>query len=306
MDSASMDPAGIADFIASSVRFCVPILCACLAGLWSERAGVVDIGLEGKLLAAAFAGAAVASLTGSAALGLGAAVGASLTLALVHGYASIDRGGDQIVCGMAINMIALGATAFAGAAIFGEGGRTPALAGAARFEPAFGGHDLITWSAFACVAATMFIVFHTRFGLRLRAAGENPQALEAAGVPVRRVRYGAVAVCGLLCGLGGADLSLAQAAGFLPGMSAGKGFIALAALVFAKWRPGAALVVCLAFGGLEAAAIRLQGVSIAGIGQAPVQAIQALPYLLTVILLAGFVGRARAPAAAGVPFTRDR
>ncbi len=301
-----MDMDSALSLIASALRLSAPILCACLAGLWSERAGVVDIGLEGKLLAGAFAGAAVASLTGSAQLGLVAALAAALLLALLHGYASIDRGGEQIVCGMAINMIAAGATALCGAALFGEGGRTPALEGAARLAPLFAGQDAIALAAPCCAAATGFILFRTRFGLRLRAAGEHPHALEAAGVSVRRARYAAVAVCGLLCGLGGADLALAQAAGFLPGMSAGKGFIALAALVFAKWRPGAALLVCLAFGLLEACAIRLQGVALPLIGAVPVQAIQALPYLLTVILLAGFVGRANPPAASGVPFVKGR
>ena len=301
--SLDLDPA--LSLLASAIRLGAPVLCACLAGLWSERAGIVDIGLEGKLLASAFAGAAVASLTGSAWLGLVAALAASLALALVHGYASIDRGGDQIVCGMAINMIAAGATALAGAAIFGEGGRTPALPGPARFEPVLWGQDALTFAALGSVALTGFVVFRTRFGLRLRAAGEHPHALAAAGVSVRGARYGAVALCGLVCGLGGANMALAQAAGFLPGMSAGKGFLALAALVFARWRPGAALLVCLGFGLIEASAIRLQGYAFPGIGVIPVQAIQALPYLLTVVLLGGFIGRAVAPAASGVPFTKD-
>ena len=299
-----MDVANFAAILDSAVRLSVPVLCAALAGLWSERAGIIDIGLEGKLLAAAFAGATVAALTGSASLGLLAALGASVTLSLLHGYGAIDRGGDQIVCGMAFNMIAAGATALAGAAIFGEGGRTPSLSGAGRFEPILAGHDALTWIALACAPVSMFALYRTRFGLRLRAAGEDPHALEAAGVCVRRVRYGGAAICGGLCGLGGAHLALTQAAGFLPGMSAGKGFIALAALVFAKWRPGAALVVCLAFGGLEATAIRLQGVELPGIGAIPVQAVQALPYLLTVILLAGFIGRSHGPAAAGTPYTK--
>lgn len=300
----TLDSEILASLLASAVRLCVPVLCACLAGLWSERAGIVDIGLEGKLLMAAFAGALVASLTGSPWLGLLAALAASTALALVHAFASIDRGGDQIVTGMAINMIAAGASALAGAAIFAEGGRTPALGIEARFNPILAGQDVITFAAFISVAATSLVLFHTRFGLRLRAAGENPHALESAGVSVRKVRYGAVVICGLLCGLGGADLALAQAAGFQPGMSAGKGFIALAALVFAKWRPGAALIVCLMFGALEAVAIRLQGVALPGLGQIPVQAIQALPYLLTVVLLAGLVGRTQAPAAAGLPYRK--
>jgi simple sugar transport system permease protein len=299
-----MDVAALFSILDSTIRLATPILCACLAGLWSERAGVVDIGLEGKLLAGAFAAATVASLTGSAWLGLGAALFASLALGLVHGYGAIDRGGDQIVCGMAINMIAAGGTALAGAALFGEGGRTPPLAPDARCGALLFGFDALTWLALALVPLTMFTVFHTRLGLRLRASGESPHAVEAAGVSVRRVRYIAVTACGLLGGLGGASLSLTQAASFLPGMSAGKGFMALAALVFSKWRPGAALLVCLMFGFFDAASIRLPGASLPGIGAIPVQAIQALPYLMTVILLAGFVGRALPPAAAGKPYRR--
>ena len=267
---------------------------------------MVDVGLEGKLLAGAFAAAAISAISGSAILGLLAALSIAVALGLLHGYGAIDRGGDQIVCGMAINMIAAGGTALAGATIFNEGGRTPPLAGPARFSEALFGHDALTWIAFACVPATVFVVFHTRFGLRLRACGEHPHAVDAAGVSVRGVRYAAVAVCGLLCGLGGASLALTQAAGFLPGMSAGKGFIALAALVFARWRPGAALLVCLLFGFFEAIAIRLPGAAIPGLGPLPVQVIQALPYLMTVILLAGFIGRATPPAAAGQPYRKGQ
>ena len=167
------------------------------------------------------------------------------------------------------------------------------------------GLDALTLITLACVPASWFVLYRTRFGLRLRAAGENPRALEMAGVSVRRIRYAGVAICGFLCGLGGAYLSIVQAAGFLPQMTAGKGFIALAALVFAKWRPVGALFTCLLFGMLDAAAIRLQGTSIPGIGAVPVQAIQALPYLMTVILLAGWVGRASAPQASGVPYVTE-
>ena len=156
------------------------------------------------------------------------------------------------------------------------------------------------------VPVTMFIVLQTRFGLRLRACGENPHAVEAAGVSVRRIRYSAIAICGLFCGLGGASLALSQGAGFIPGMSAGKGFMALAALIFAKWRPGAALLVCLAFGFFDAVSIRLPGTTFPGVGQVPTQAIQALPYLMTVILLAGFIGRATPPAAAGKPYGKGK
>lgn len=323
----SLDLDSIVFILASGLRLGAPLLLACLAGLWSERSGVVDIGLEGKMLAAAFAAAAAASATGSAWLGLGAGVLASLGFALAHGYASIDQRGNQIVSGAAINMVAVGLTALLGAAWFGQGGRTPPLEGAARFQPIewpfaatigdapvvgpiyaslLSGHDILIYLALACVPATWFVLYRTRFGLRLRAVGENPAAVDTAGISVRALRYAGVAICGVLCGLAGTYLSVAQAAGFLPQMTAGKGFIALAALVFAKWRPGAALGACLLFGVLDAVAIRLQGVTLPGVGQVPVQAIQALPYLLTVVLLAGFIGRAIPPAASGVPYVKER
>jgi ABC-type uncharacterized transport system permease subunit len=291
--------------LASTLRLATPLICACLAGLWSERAGIVDIGLEGKMLAAAFAGAVAAYTTGHAAAGLAAGLAASLAFGLLHGYAAIDRHGDQIVSGMAINMLAAGLTALIGAAWYAQGGKTPPLEGAARFDSIIGGMDVLTLTALAAAPLTWFALFRTRFGLRLRAAGENPAALESAGVSVRANRYGGVAICGLLCGLGGVYLSVVQAAGFLPQMTAGKGFIALAALVFAKWRPIAALFTCLLFGFLDAAAIRLQGASLPLVGVVPVQAIQALPYVMTVVLLAGFVGRAIPPRASGIPYIKE-
>ncbi len=300
-----MDFDSILIIAGSALRLATPLLCACLAGLWSERAGIVDIGLEGKMLTAAFAAAAVAYASGSALTGVAAGVGVSVALGLLHGFASISQNGNQIVSGMAINMIAAGLTALVGAAWFEQGGKTPALEGAARLEGFIGGLDLLTLITILCAPLSWFALYRTRFGLRLRAAGENPRALDMAGVSVRRIRYAGVAICGALCGLGGAYLSVVQAAGFLPQMTAGKGFIALAALVFAKWRPVGALFTCLLFGLLDAAAIRLQGVSIPGLGAVPVQAIQALPYLMTVILLAGFVGRAVPPRASGVPYVTE-
>jgi general nucleoside transport system permease protein len=322
-----MDFDAIAFVLASGMRLSVPLLCGCLAGLWSERAGIVDIGLEGKMLGAAFGAAAVAHVSGSAWLGLLAGMGVAIALSLVHGYASIDQRGNQIVSGTAINMVAVGLTALLGNAWFHEGGRTPPLDGAARFTPfvwpgadalhsspvlgpiyatLISGHDALTYIAFAAVPLTWWALYKTRFGLRLRATGENPAAVDTAGISVRRIRYQSVLICGVLCGLGGTYLSVSQAAQFLIQMTAGKGFIALAALVFAKWRPLPALATCLLFGFLDAAAIRLQGVSLPGIGQVPVQAIQALPYLLTVILLAGFIGRATPPKASGVPYVKER
>jgi general nucleoside transport system permease protein len=313
--------------VSSGIRLSVPLICACLAGLWSERSGVVDIGLEGKILVGAFAAAAVATATGSAWLGLGAAILATIAVSLVHGYASIDQRANQIVSGTAINMVADGITALIGNAIWSQGGRTPQLPDTALFNaiklplvdaiapvPVLGpiykhlisGHDLITYFGFACVPLTYWALYHTRFGLQLRAVGENPAAVDTAGLSVRGLRYRAVIICGVLVGLAGAYLSISQAAYFQPHMSAGKGFIALAALVFAKWRPWPALATCLLFGVLDALATRLQGVPLPFVGPVPVQAIEALPYLLTVILLAGFIGKAIPPAASGIPYVKER
>lgn len=311
----------------SAIRLSIPLLCAAMAGLWSERAGVVDIGLEGKMLVAAFASAVVAFATGSAWAGLCAGILASVALALVHGFAAITWRGNQIVSGVAINMLAAGLTVVIGNAWYGQGGRTPPLDGTARFAditlpfsdslrqvPVLGlfygevvsGHAAPAYLALISVLVTWFVLKHTRFGLRLRAVGENPAAVDTAGISVVGLRYAAVVICGALCGLGGTYLAVSQSAGFLPQMTAGKGFIALAAVIFANWRPWPALGACLLFGLLDAIAIRLQGVVLPGIGQVPVQAIQALPYLLTVILLAGFIGKAVPPKASGLPYVKER
>ena len=312
---------------ASGMRLAIPLILGCLAGLWSERSGVVDIGLEGKMLVGAFASAAVAMFTGSVWLGLLAGVLASVVVSLIHGYASIDQRANQIVSGTAINMVADGMTALIGNAIWAQGGRTPQLPDSAQFReiglpfakeigalPILGpiyrelisDHDVITYIAFLLVPATYWALYHTRFGLRLRAVGENPAAVDTAGISVRALRYSAVIICGVLVGLAGVYLALSQTGYFQPHMSAGRGFIALAALVFAKWRPWPALATCLLFGVLDAVAIRLQGVELPGVGQVPVQAIEALPYVLTVVLLAGFIGKAIPPRASGIPYVKER
>ncbi len=328
----------------STVRLSVVLLLAALAGLFSERSGVFDIGLEGKMLAAAFAAAAVAAITASYWLGLLAGIGASVFLALVHGFASITHRGNQIVSGVAINFLAAGLTALLGHAWFRQGGRTPPLPDGGRFptltlpraewaaavepgvvvEPGkawlnahvpilgpfynevISGHYLPVYIAFLAVPVTWWILYRTRFGLRLRAVGENPAAVDTAGISVAWLRYRAVICTGILCGIAGAYLSTAQSAGFNRDMTAGQGFIALAALIFAKWRPVPLLFTCLLFGFLAAAQIRLQGVQIPGFGTVPVQAIQALPYILTVVLLAGFIGKAVPPKAGGAPYVKER
>lgn len=301
-----MDLSIIVTIFDSALRLSIPLLAACLAGLWSERSGVVDIGLEGKMLAAAFAAAAASYATGSAWIGLVAGIGASVVFALIHGFASISQRGNQIVSGVAINMLAAGLTAIIGNAWYGQGGRTPPLEGAQRFGDVLFGHSVLVYAALLAVPITWFVLGRTRFGLRLRAVGENPAAVDTAGISVTGLRYIAVVLAGILCGIGGTYLSLGQSAGFLPNMTAGKGFIALAALIFAKWRAWPALGACFLFGLLDAVAIRLQGIALPGIGEVPVQAIQALPYLMTVILLAGVIGTAIPPRASGVPYVKER
>ena len=310
-----------------TVRSAVPLLLACLAGLYSERSGIVDIGLEGKMLGGAFAAATAAAVTGSAWLGLCAGMIVSVALALIHGFASITNRGNQIVSGVAINFIAAGAAALLGNAWFNQGGRTPQLGKEQRFNPlewplvetlenipVFGlaykellsGHNLIAYFAFIMVPVTWWVLFRTRFGLRLRAVGENPAAVDTAGISVSWARYRAVICCGALCGLAGAYLSIGVSAGFVKDMTAGRGFIALAALIFAKWRPVAAMWACLLFGFLGAIEIRYQGVALPIVGVLPLQLMQALPYILTVILLAGFIGKAIPPRAAGIPYSKER
>ncbi len=311
----------------SGLRLTALLLFACLAGLFSERSGIFDIGLEGKLLGAAFAAGAGAAVTGSAWLGLLCGIGVSVVLSLMHGLASITFRGNQIISGVAINFLAAGMAILFGQAWFGRGGNTPSVTGAAKFNdislplvdtlnnvPVIGmlyrelisGHTILVYIAFAFVPLTWFILFRTRFGLRLRAVGECPEAVDTAGISVIWLRYRAVIICGILCGFGGAYLSISQNSFFVRDMSAGKGFVALAALIFARWMPFNALVSCLLFGILEASAIAFQGITIPGIGEIPVQFIQALPYILTVILLAGFVGKAVPPKAGGVPYVKER
>jgi simple sugar transport system permease protein len=311
----------------ATVRVSVPLLLAALAGLYSERSGIFDIGLEGKMLAGAFAAGAAAYVSGSAWVGLSAAIVVSIAMSLIHGVASITYRGNQIVSGVAINFIASGSTVILGQAWFHQGGRTPSVSGAARFDdivfpfadairpvPIVGpiysnvisGHSIIVYFAFLMVPFTWWVLFRTRFGLRLRAVGENPAAVDTAGISVAWLRYRAVICTGVLTGFAGAYLSIAQQAGFVKEMSAGRGFIALAALIFAKWKPVPVMFACLLFGFLDAISIRWQGIALPGIGKLPVQLMQALPYILTCVLLAGFIGKAIPPRAGGVPYVKER
>jgi simple sugar transport system permease protein len=312
---------------ASTLRVSVPLVLCALAGVLSERSGVIDLGLEGKMLMTAFTAAAVGATTGSLPLALAAALAVGVGLSMLHGYACVTHGGDQVVLGMAITMTAAGLTVVLGIALFQLGGQTPPLPAGLRLEgwfadagravaqiPAIGpalalalfGHNLMVYGALALVGVVWWLLYRTRFGLRLRATGENPAMVDAAGLSVRRLRYQALALNGALSALAGSYLVLAMNPSFIPHMTAGRGYMALAAMIFGKWHPVGALWACLLFGFLDAASIRLQGAELPAIGAVPVQAIQALPYVLTVVLLAGFIGRATAPQALGRPYVKER
>ncbi|WP_102107743.1 ABC transporter permease [Oceaniglobus roseus] len=321
-----MDFLTLIQILDSTVRLATPLLLACLAGLFSERAGVFDIGLEAKMLAAAFFSAAVAAITGDVWLGLLAGIVSSLIFALIHGIASITFRGDQLISGVALNFLASGMTVLIARDWFNEGGRTPALDGAARFQnitlpfadsvagvPVLGpiyselisGHTILVYVALLMVPLTWYILYRTRFGLRLRAVGENPGAVDTAGISVVRLRYAAVLIAGVLCGLAGAYLATGLAAGFTQNMTAGRGYIALAALIFAKWRPWYALGATMLFGLLDAIGNRYQSLELLGV-PIPTQFMQALPYILTVVILAGFVGKAVPPRAGGEAYVKER
>ncbi|WP_417805177.1 ABC transporter permease [Thalassospira lucentensis] len=311
----------------ATLRTSTPLILAALAGMFSERSGTINLALEGMMLGGAFAAATVAFYAGNPWVGLLAAIAATIALSLLHGFACITHKGNQVVSGMAINILMSGFTALVGIALFAQGGKTPALDKASRFQPItlpgaeavkdvpvlgplyfelISGHNILVYIAFLAVPAAWWVMYRTRFGLRLRAVGENPGAVDTAGISVVLMRYRAVVCSGVLVGMSGAYLSTAQGASFLHDMTAGKGYIALAAMVFGKWRPFPALFACLLFGFLDAAATRLQGVVLPGIGEVPVQLVQALPYVLTVILLAGFIGRATPPKALGRAYVKER
>lgn len=336
-----MDYLTLIQLLDSSVRLATPLLLACLAGLFSERAGIFDIGLEGKMLAAAFFSAAFAATSGSVWVGLLAGIGSSLILSGVHGVASITFRGNQLISGVAINFLAAGMTVLIAQDWFRQGGRTPSLPDGARFGPVelpfavgpqdaeaadrplneliaeagplsqfyselVSGHSVLVYLALATVPLTWWLLFRTRFGLRLRAVGENPAAVDTAGISVVSLRFAAVGICGILCGVAGAYLSTALQAGFVKDMSAGRGFIALAALIFAKWRPWHALGACLLFGLFGALETRPDVIEAVTTFKVNSALLGALPYVMTVVILAGFIGKAIPPRAGGEPYVKER
>ena len=300
--------------LASMIRLSTPLILAALGGLYSERGGVINIALEGIMLAGAFTAAAVTVFTHNPWIGLLGAAAAGLLVSLIHAVASINFKANQVVVGTAINILFLGVPALASGALFESTGSTPQLPREQTLpdwnipiieripvlSQLLSGHKPIVYIALLMVPVSYYILFRTRFGLRLRAVGENPEAADTAGVSVSRIRYAGVLASGVLAGIGGAYLSIGQNPLFTRNMTAGRGFIALAALIFGKWHPVGAFLACLLFGVADAIAIRMQGVV-----DIPVQIIQIIPYVLTLVVLAGFIGRATPPKAIGIPYVKE-
>lgn len=321
-----MDDIQLSSILVAMVRSAPVLIFAALGGLFAERSGVVDISLEGKILASAFAAAAVAHTTQNPYLGVLAAIVVSCVVALLHGYVCINQRGNQLVSGMAINISVSGLTYVLAQFFFQLGGRTPGL-DQARFSVIefpgaqsladvpllgwmygkfIGGHTVLVYLAFLVIPLVHWVVNHTRFGLRLRAVGENPHAADTAGVSVAGVRYTALLCGGVLCALAGSYLSIVQSGFFLRDMSAGNGFLALAALVFGSWRPLHTALGCLMFAFFNALQIQAEGVIFPFVGKVPGSLIQMIPYIFTVIILAGFMAKSVAPKAIGVPFVKSR
>ncbi|KXJ98435.1 MAG: nucleoside ABC transporter membrane protein [Acidobacteria bacterium OLB17] len=290
----------------SSLRLATPLIFAALGGLFSERSGVINIALEGLMLAGAFTAAVVTYQTRDPYIGVLAGVAAGAALAFVYAVACIKFEADQVVAGMAINFLMIGLPALISGAIYDSAGSTPQIDKILQLPEFYNRISIATIVALALVPVCWWIMYKTPFGLRIRATGEHPEAAETAGVNVIRLRYIAVTISGVLAGLGGAYLSIGQSSLFTRNMTAGRGFIALAALILAKWRPVPVLGACLFFGLTEALSIQIQGASWARIGgeEIPVQFIQIIPYLLTMIVLAGFIGLSRAPKALGIPYSK--
>ncbi|HEY8185569.1 MAG TPA: ABC transporter permease [Pyrinomonadaceae bacterium] len=285
----------------STIRLSTPLILAALGGLFSERSGVINIALEGMMLAGAFTAAAVTYAVGNPYIGLLAGIMAGVLISAIHAVACIRYKADQVVTGTAINILMLGLPAFLSGAFFLSSGSTPQIPK----------EHLIPWIpifiAFALVPFTWYVLYKTPFGLRLRSVGENPEAADAAGVKVASMRYAGVLLSGALAGIGGAYLSIGQSSLFTRNMTSGRGFIALAALIFGKWRPVQTLLACLLFGFTEAISIQMQGVVKLPSGEdIPVQFIQMVPYVLTIIVLAGFIGSSRPPRALGIPYEKER
>ena len=291
----------------SAIRLATPLIFAGLGGLFSERSGVINIALEGLMLAGAFTAAVVTYHSHNPYLGFIAGMTVGAAMALVYAVSCIKFEADQVVAGMAINFLMIGVPALISGAVYDSAGSTPQISKADQLPNYFNQLSIASIIVFALVPVVWYVIYKTPFGLRIRASGENPQAADSAGVNVIRLRYLAVTISGILAGAGGAYLSIGQSSLFTRNMTAGRGFIALAALILAKWRPVPVLLACLFFGFTEALTIQIQGAPWAKIGgeEIPVQFIQMIPYVLTIIVLAGFIGHSRAPKSLGIPYRKE-
>ena len=293
-------------FFFSGLRFATPLIFAALGGLFSERSGVINIALEGLMLAGAFTAAVATFETNNPYLGMLCGMGAGAFIATVYAVAVLKFEADQVVSGMAINFLMIGLPQLLSGAIYDSAGSTPQIPKEALLPNYFNSVSLATILAFLLIPVCWYVLYKTPFGLRLRAVGENPSAADAAGVKVIGLRFGAVILSGVLAGAGGAYLSIGQSSLFTRGMSAGRGFIALAALILAKWQPVPVLFACLFFGFTEALTIPLANYKFASGETIPVQFVQIIPYVLTIIVLAGFIGLSRAPKALGIPYQKEK
>ena len=292
--------------IFAAIRSATPLIFAGLGGLFSERSGVINIALEGMMLAGAFTGAVITYETGNPYVGFVAGMLSGGLLAIIYAIACIKFEADQVVAGMAINFLMIGLPSLISGAVYDSAGSTPQIDKADLLPNFFNSISIASILAFLLVPAAWYVLYKTPFGLRLRATGENPGAADAAGVRVTGLRYFAVVISGLLAAAGGAYLSIGQSSLFTISMTAGRGFIALAALILAKWRPVPVMLACLFFGFMEALTIQIQGVVKLPSGEdIPVQFIQMIPYVLTMIVLAGFIGTSRAPKALGIPYRKE-
>jgi general nucleoside transport system permease protein len=296
---------------AGMLRFATPLIFAAMGGVLSERSGVINIGLEGMMLMGAFFGIFGTDLTGSWVLGLLIGVGAGALFGLIHAFVSITLRADQVVSGTGINFLAVGVTGYFFIYHYGDQGtpsdidrvpdvNLPGIENIGFFGDAIGSLDLLTWVALLLVPLLTLFLFRTRGGLRLRSVGEKPRAADSLGLPVLRTRYLAVIASGGLAAAGGAYLSIALVGSFNEQMTAGRGFIALAAVIFGGWRPWGALAGACLFGFSTALAQRLPAFS-----ESTAVLFQALPYVLTLIVVAGVIGRSRPPAAVGVPYVKE-
>ncbi len=301
-----MSEISIIALIFSTIRLATPLIFAGLGGMFSERSGVINIALEGLMLAGAFTGAVVTYEVGNPYLGMLAGMIAGAALAYIYALACIKFQADQVVSGMAINFLMIGLPAVISGAIYDSSGSTPQIDKIYLLPEYFNRLSLASILAFALVPICWYVLYKTPFGLRLRATGENPAAADAAGVKVIRLRYTAVIISGVLAAAGGAYLSIGQSSLFTRNMTAGRGYIALAALILAKWRPWQTLFACLFFGLTEALTIQLGNLKLPSGESVPIQFIQIIPYVLTIIVLAGFIGLSRAPKALGIPYRKEK